>query len=207
MYDSESMGNRLLERSRLSPENGRLVLIGSAFNLSFEAIAESLCMSFPEHKPPPPLFGKDGQPIKAFQPKRDWSSSSTSASSSSSAPQSSKGSKGKGKGSGKSGFAPRHAFATEHQDLDPVQEEQDEPDAEAYYDVEDEVDQNDGEPQQDDPAEDHDVDGEAEAEGVDLQSVADCYSQEAPVHHLGTEVLREPVNPRPEAHQSLQRLW
>ena len=174
MYDSESMGNRLLERSRLSPENGRLVLIGSAFNLSFEAIAESLCMSFPEHKPPPPLFGKDGQPIKAFQPRRDWSSSSssTSASTSSAASQSSKGNKGKSKGSGKSGFAPRHAFATEHQDLDPVEEEQEEPDAESYYDVQDAV-EPDGQPQQDEPAEEHDVDGEAESEGVDLQSVAE----------------------------------
>ena len=174
MYDSESMGNRLLERSRLSPENGRLVLIGSAFNLSFEAIAESLCMSFPEHKPPPPLFGKDGQPIKAFQSRRDWSSSSssTSASTSSAASQSSKGNKGKSKGSGKSGFAPRHAFATEHQDLDPVEEEQEEPDAESYYDVQDAV-EPDGQPQQDEPAEEHDVDGEAESEGVDLQSVAE----------------------------------
>ena len=120
------------------------------------------------------MFGKDGQPIKAFQPRRDWSSSSssTSASTSSAASQSSKGNKGKSKGSGKSGFAPRHAFATEHQDLDPVEEEQEEPDAESYYDVQDAV-EPDGQPQQDEPAEEHDVDGEAESEGVDLQSVAE----------------------------------
>ena len=44
---------------------------------------------------------------------------------------------------------------------------------EAYDGVEDEADQRDGQPLQDDPAEDHDVDGEVESEGVDLQSVAE----------------------------------
>ena len=52
MYGSESRGNRLLERSRISPENQRLVLIGSGNKLTYESIVESLCMSFPEHKPP-----------------------------------------------------------------------------------------------------------------------------------------------------------
>ncbi|CAK9043953.1 Protein NO VEIN (Protein EMBRYO DEFECTIVE 2597) [Durusdinium trenchii] len=66
MYDDESRGNRLLERSRLSPENQRLVLIGSAYNLAYEAIVESLCMSFPEHKSPPQLFGKDGFSVRQW---------------------------------------------------------------------------------------------------------------------------------------------
>ncbi|CAK9056155.1 unnamed protein product [Durusdinium trenchii] len=42
MYDDESRGNRLLERSRLSPENQRLVLIGSAYNLAYEVEDDQL---------------------------------------------------------------------------------------------------------------------------------------------------------------------
>ena len=103
-----------------------------------------------------------------------------------------------------------HAFATEHQDLDPVEEEQEEPDAESYYDVQDAV-EPDGQPQQDEPAEEHDVDGEAESEGVGLQSVAEvltvCHSQETSVDHFGEKVLWQSVNSGPETHQPLQRLW
>ena len=69
MMMAHHRGNRLLERSRLSPENQRLVLVGSAYNLAYEAIVESLRMSFPEHKPPPLLFGKDSQSIN--QSKQD----------------------------------------------------------------------------------------------------------------------------------------
>ena len=109
MYDEESRGNRLLERSRLSPENQRLVLIGSGYNLSYSSICESLCMSFPEHKPPAQLFGKDGQPIKS----RQFGSQGSSASSSSaSTTTSSSFTKGKGKGKGKA----KHAFVTAHDD-------------------------------------------------------------------------------------------
>lgn len=122
MYDSESKGSRLLDRSRLSPENQRLVLIGTAYNLEFNAIQESLCMSFPEHKPPPPLFGKDGQPIKTFR--RENSQASGSSSSSSTSTASSAASKGKGKG--KNFGKVRQAFVAEHEEgehLDPINEE------------------------------------------------------------------------------------
>ena len=50
VYDSESRSNRLLERSRLSPANQRLLLIGTGYKLAYEAIVESLHMNFPEHK-------------------------------------------------------------------------------------------------------------------------------------------------------------
>lgn len=96
MYDEESRGNRLLERSRLSPENQRLVLIGAGYNLAYSSICESLCMSFPEHKAPPQLFGKDGQPIKARftgSPNSAASSSSSSAATSSSFTSQGKGGK------------------------------------------------------------------------------------------------------------------
>ena len=64
MYDEESRGNRVLERARLSPENQRLVLIGAAYDLRFDVIVESLCMSFPEHKAAPQVFGRDGTPLR-----------------------------------------------------------------------------------------------------------------------------------------------
>ena len=64
MYDEESRGNRVLERARLSPENQRLVLIGAAYDLRFDVIVESLCMSFPEHKTAPQVFGRDGTPLR-----------------------------------------------------------------------------------------------------------------------------------------------
>ncbi|CAK9042430.1 unnamed protein product [Durusdinium trenchii] len=121
MYDEESRGNRLLERSRLPPENQRLVLIGAGYNLSYSAMCESLCMSFPEHKPPPQLFGKDGQPIKSRQFGNPGSSASSSSASTTT---SSSFTKGKGKGKGKA----KHAFVTAHDDaaaLDAIAEDGD----------------------------------------------------------------------------------
>ena len=63
MYDSEARGSRLLDRSRLSPQDQRLVLVGSRYSLTFEDISESLAMQFPDFKPPPPVMGRDGQMI------------------------------------------------------------------------------------------------------------------------------------------------
>lgn len=166
MYDSEAMGNRLLERARLSPENGRLVLIGSNFNLTFESIAESLCMTFPEHKPPPQLFGKDGQPIKAFQHRRDIAPSSHSSSLSSTTATSSSSFKGKGKGKNK--FQSRQAFATEQVELEAVPEENDdEEDGNTeFHDAEDW--QDDEQPPEEDEAAYDDADEE-----TDLSAVVD----------------------------------
>lgn len=127
MYDDESRGNRLLERSRLSPENQRLALIGSRYSLNFEAILESLCMSFPEHKQAPPLFGKDGTPIRSMTKPSSFSSSSSSSSlTTASTASSSRFDKGKGKGK----FKPRQAFATEATELEAVPEDGEEPDGE-----------------------------------------------------------------------------
>ena len=168
MYDSEAMGNRLLERSRLSPENGRLVLIGSSFNLSFEAIAESLCMTFPEHKQLPPLFGKDGQPIKAFQKRDSFSSSSSGISTAASSSSSTSASSSKGKGKGKSKFHLKQAFATEHTELEAVQEEveadEDENIGEEFHDVEEEYDGHDA----------NENDDDADAELPDFSEVVEC---------------------------------
>ena len=56
MYDSESRGNRLLERTRLTPDLQRLVLIGAGNTLEFERIRESLNFQFPDFCSP-----SDGQ--------------------------------------------------------------------------------------------------------------------------------------------------
>ena len=56
MYDSESKGNRILERAKLSPEFQRLVLIGAGNTLDYDRICESLLLQFPDFKPVPPIF-------------------------------------------------------------------------------------------------------------------------------------------------------
>ena len=156
MYDSESRGNRLLERSRISPENQRLVLIGSGYKLTYESIVESLCMSFPEHKPPPQLFGKDGQPIKAkFSPSTSSSSTSSSASTSATSYRSfgsnsfrDRDRKGKGKGKVRQAFVaeaaeePLEAIDEDDEEFhDP--EFEDQPDSVEFEEPDDNIEQDD----------------------------------------------------------------
>lgn len=64
MYDAESRGNRFLERSRLTPDLQRLVLIGAGNSLGFEKVRESLNFQFPDFKPSPPLAGAGQTPHK-----------------------------------------------------------------------------------------------------------------------------------------------
>ena len=59
-YDSESRGSRLLDRSKLSYDQQRLVLVSTNQSLDFEMVASALTMHFPEYRAPPPLF----QPYK-----------------------------------------------------------------------------------------------------------------------------------------------
>ena len=156
MYDSESRGNRLLERSRISPENQRLVLIGSGYKLTYESIVESLCMSFPEHKPPLQLFGKDGQPIKAkFSPSTSSSSTSSSASTSATSYRSfgsnsfrDRDRKGKGKGKVRQAFVaeaaeePLEAIDEDDEEFhDP--EFEDQPDSVEFEEPDDNIEQDD----------------------------------------------------------------
>ena len=63
MYDSESRGNRLLERARLSSADQRLILVGASYNLDFDAIAESMTMQYPEFRSAPLVVNKDGTPL------------------------------------------------------------------------------------------------------------------------------------------------
>ena len=82
MYDSESRGNRILERCKLEPSLARLVLIGAHNSLDFDAIVESLQLQFPDFKTTPAVFHQHQPPWKQPQSfkSRGKSYSSTSAS-------------------------------------------------------------------------------------------------------------------------------
>ena len=56
-FSSEALGYRLLERCKLSPDQQRIVLVGSQQSFEYELVRESLLLQFPEGKAPPPLFG------------------------------------------------------------------------------------------------------------------------------------------------------
>ena len=92
MYDKEARGARLLERSKLSHEHQRQVLIGTMQSLDFETVREVLPLfQWPDHRPPPPQFGA------GTQEPRDRSSFSSSSSRTYAKGDCDK-SKGKGKG-------------------------------------------------------------------------------------------------------------
>ena len=103
-YDAESMGARLLDRSGLSQEGQRLILVGTQQRLDFEVVVESMLLQYPEFRGAPPVVGRDGTPVTSKGSKgskgnskgssRSTSFSSTSASSHSSSTASS------GKGGG-----------------------------------------------------------------------------------------------------------
>lgn len=59
MYDSESKGNRLLER-QLAPDMQRLVIIAAGNSLRYEQIQNALCLQFPDFRPAPPVFYSGG---------------------------------------------------------------------------------------------------------------------------------------------------
>eukprot|EP00438_Fugacium_kawagutii_P005300 Skav213865 [mRNA] locus=scaffold2366:336381:344444:- [translate_table: standard] len=59
-YDTEARGSRVLERAKLSPEQQRLVLVGTGQSLDFESVCSAMTMQYPEYKSPPPIFGKEG---------------------------------------------------------------------------------------------------------------------------------------------------
>ncbi|CAK9013314.1 Integrase catalytic domain-containing protein [Durusdinium trenchii] len=170
MYDSESRGNRLLERCRLTPDLQRLVLIGAGNSLEFEKVRESLNFQFPDFRPSPPLAGSSqttskgghtpykggkggkGQYALTSNPSNfSQSSSPTTASSSTSYRPSSK------------GQYPRRVYQTDQVDeMDQIPEESYDPepsaepeflDAAEEFEPEDDPEAPDQEPD-DDPAED-----------------------------------------------------
>ena len=87
-YDDESMGARLLDRSGLSQEAQRLILVGTQQRLNFDLIVDTMLLQYPEFRGAPPVIGKDGAVASkgASKGARSTSSSTSSFSSSSSQP-------------------------------------------------------------------------------------------------------------------------
>lgn len=125
-YDSESLGARLLDRSGLSAEAQRMLLVGTQQSLEFEVLAEAMLLQYPDFRGPPPIVGKDGTPHKGQSKGRFPSNSSASGSSSSSSSTAASSSMGASRLSGK-GFGPRrNVFVSETVDQkDDVNEDED----------------------------------------------------------------------------------
>ena len=162
-YDNESMGSRLLDRSGLSHEQQRMILVATQQSLLFEAVVEALNLQFPEFRGAPPIAGgKDGGGKGKSKTPGQTSSSTMSSPSTSSTASSRTSSTGF-----RSGSTPKRAFVAAHNDeadedaeefLDPIEEEEDD-------------EQQDDEPndQQDDYNE---YDEDDEQETGDLQELA-----------------------------------
>ena len=131
-YDAESLGARLLDRSGLSPDNQRLVLVGTQQQLSFELVAESMNLQYPDFRGAPPLHGKEGSKgsgKSSFKGSRPTSSSSSMASTSSG-----KGHSFRQSSTSSSSSTTRAAYVAEAQDgddavLDTIQEDNADADA------------------------------------------------------------------------------
>ncbi len=97
MYDSESRGYRLLERSRLAPDLQRLVLIAAGNSLQYEKITDALLLQFPDFKQPPAVFyhGSNASAPSYHKSSKGSSKGSTSSGSSTSSFASSYQSSGK----------------------------------------------------------------------------------------------------------------
>ena len=126
MYDSESRGNRILERCKLEPSLARLVLIGAHNSLDFDAIVESLQLQFPDFKTTPAVFHqhqppwKQPQSFKSSGKSYSSTSASTTTSSSSTVPSSASAyNRSKGKG----GYPPRKVFQAEHETVHEAENE------------------------------------------------------------------------------------
>ncbi|CAK8991428.1 Integrase catalytic domain-containing protein, partial [Durusdinium trenchii] len=139
MYDSESKGNRLLERARLAPDLQRLVMIAAGNSLEYERIQEALNLQFPDFKPAPAVFQRERDNASRPPPSGKgsaFSSSSSTAASTWSSASSRPSSKGFGK------HHPKRAFVAEQaDDLGdiPEQPEDEEPvDDDGFYEAEEE---------------------------------------------------------------------
>ena len=86
-YDDESLGSKLLDRSGLSVEQQRMLLVGTQQRLSFELVAEAMVLQLPDFRGAPPVQGKEqkgsgkGKGISSGSTSASTSSGSSSASS------------------------------------------------------------------------------------------------------------------------------
>ena len=83
-YDSESLGARLLDRSGLSHEQQRMLLVGTSQSLAFDQLAEAMVLQFPDYRGAPPILGANGREVSKGSSKGKPSSSPSSTASSSS---------------------------------------------------------------------------------------------------------------------------
>ena len=143
-YDAESLGARLLDRSGLTAEQQRMILVGTQQSLRFEAVSEAMTLQFPDFRGAPPIAGqangKDGK-SKGTSKGSHQSTSSTASTAS-------------GSSSGKGFGTPRKAWFTETADVQPQDDEEQELEA-----IEEEADEpNDEQQQCDDDGDDMDDD-------------------------------------------------
>ena len=125
-YDGEALGSRLLDRSGLTVESQRLVLIGTNQNLELEAIAEALTLQYPDFRGPPPVAGRDGRDGRENNSSKGHGKQQRPASLASTS--SGKGSSGKGSSMASrssSSTSYRNVFAADVETLDAIQEDQD----------------------------------------------------------------------------------
>ena len=115
-FDEEALGSRLLDRSGLSHSDQRMVLIGTQQSLAFETIAETLALQWPEFRPPPPIFTKEGKGTGKHGKTASSSTSSITSSTTSTAPSS------RSSGGGK-GYPPRRVFVAETLEEEPEGED------------------------------------------------------------------------------------
>lgn len=147
-YDTEALGSRLLDRSGLSQDAQRMILVGTQQRLHLETIAEALVLQFPDFRGAPPIQG--------LQSKGGGKGKPTSSTSSTLSSSSTLRSSGKG-----SSYPASRVMVVENPEttLEQVPEEDDE---------QQQDDQPDDDP--DDPAEDGD-DGEDE-DDLDLEGLS-----------------------------------
>ena len=63
-YDHEALGARLLDRSGLSHEQQRLLLVSTSQNLAFDQLAEAMALQFPDFRGAPPIVGAKLMAVK-----------------------------------------------------------------------------------------------------------------------------------------------
>ena len=146
-YDGEALGSRLLDRSGLTVESQRLVLIGTNQKLELETIAEALTLQYPDFRGPPPVAGRDGRESRDGKGQGKQQRPASLASTSSARASAGKGSSASSSSRSSSSTSYRNVFAAEVDTLEAIQEDQDpnDPPLDQEPDPDDEQEQDDEE--------------------------------------------------------------
>ena len=167
-YDDESMGARLLDRSGLSQEGQRMILVGTQQRLNFDLIVDTMLLQYPEFRGAPPVVGRDGSAVSKGSTKgsRPMSPSSSSLSSGSTFTSTSASSSNKNVFAGKGNSVRRQVHLAETSaDQQHDEEFMDTIDEEQPNDQDDSI--------QDDPGEDQNEDGaDGNDDDVDMGELA-----------------------------------